>query len=547
MIGQLHPQRSWDASDFAGPLDRLSLIVKEESGQLDRSTAVAAKRLLCRAGQRLRLSGDHTVVAIAGGTGSGKSSLFNAIAGLELSQVGIHRPTTASPYACVWGSQDVSDLLDWLDVPAARRIGRESVLDADTEAALRGLVLLDLPDHDSLDVAHRIQVDRLIGLVDVLVWVLDPQKYADAAVHERYLRPLHAHSDVMIVVLNQTDRLDPGQAQTCLQDLRWMLNDDGLGEVRTMLTSATSRVGVSDLRAVLTTTVASRQATAGRISADLAALSIRLGQLARPEIDPDVVGALASAATDRLAELAGIDRVAAERSEDYLTRGLRRTGWPLVAWRHRHDRGTLPFAVPRTEVDEVARSTAAAATGDLPRGWRRRLEQTAVCATGPLADGLDAAVHAQVETPIPSAWWWRVAAVLNWLLVLSLASGATWAVAAYLTTNALTRPAWIGAAVAGAALLLGLLCATAFTRRVRRQTSLRQRRMQVDLRAEVAAQTQTWLLSALRPELATYNALQRALGSFAPGSVAAAQPVVPSQASVPIVEKLAAVTASQTE
>ena len=51
-------------------------------------------------------------------------------------------------------------------------------------------MLLDLPDHDSTVAAHRLEVDRLVALVDVLVWVLDPQKYADAAIHERYLRPL---------------------------------------------------------------------------------------------------------------------------------------------------------------------------------------------------------------------------------------------------------------------------------------------------------------------------------------------------------------------
>ena len=35
---------------------------------------------------------------------------------------------------------------------------------------------------------HRLEVDRLVELVDLLVWVLDPQKYADAALHDRYLR-----------------------------------------------------------------------------------------------------------------------------------------------------------------------------------------------------------------------------------------------------------------------------------------------------------------------------------------------------------------------
>ena len=53
-----------------------------------------------------------------------------------------------------------------------------------------GLILLDLPDFDSTRAANREIVQRMVGLVDVLVWVLDPQKYADAAVHNDFLAPL---------------------------------------------------------------------------------------------------------------------------------------------------------------------------------------------------------------------------------------------------------------------------------------------------------------------------------------------------------------------
>ena len=77
--------------------------------------------------------------------------------------------------------------------------------------------------------AHRLEVDRLVALVDVLVWVLDPQKYADAAIHDRYLRPLARHGDVMVVVLNQVDRLAAGRtSRTPLADVRRLLAADGL-------------------------------------------------------------------------------------------------------------------------------------------------------------------------------------------------------------------------------------------------------------------------------------------------------------------------------
>ena len=178
-----------------------------------------AEQLLAQAGQRLRLSSAHTVVTLAGGTGSGKSSLFNQLAGADFSAVGVTRPVTRDPHACVWGVAGSGSLLDWLGVQRRHRYARSSALDRG-EDAMAGLILLDLPDHDSVVSGDSGQVDRMVGLADLMVWVLDPQKYADAAVHRRYLVPLAGHSEVIAVVLNQADRLSAGQAEDCVADLR---------------------------------------------------------------------------------------------------------------------------------------------------------------------------------------------------------------------------------------------------------------------------------------------------------------------------------------
>ena len=61
-----------------------------------------------------------------------------------------------------------------------------------------------------------------------MVWVLDPQKYADAAVHSRYLTPLAGHSSVIAVVLNQSDLLTAEQAEDCVADLSRLLDSEGL-------------------------------------------------------------------------------------------------------------------------------------------------------------------------------------------------------------------------------------------------------------------------------------------------------------------------------
>ncbi len=230
-----------------------------------------AETLLRRSGERMRMSASHTVVALAGGTGSGKSSLFNALAGANFSPAGVTRPTTRHSHACVWGMEGAAPLLDWLGVQRRHRYARASALD-EGEASLTGMLLLDLPDHDSVVTGSAALVDRLVKLTDMLVWVLDPLKYADASVHRRYLVPLAGHAAVTTVVLNQVDTLSPDQAADCESDLRRLLDTEGLSETQVLVTSATTGTGLNELRRVLAGAVAARRAASDRITADIDAL-----------------------------------------------------------------------------------------------------------------------------------------------------------------------------------------------------------------------------------------------------------------------------------
>ena len=116
--------RQGQGQDFAsGSADGFS------KSLLDNSEA-----LLRRAGERLRLSANHTVVALAGGTGSGKSTLFNALSGASFSPPGVTRPTTRHVHACVWGMQGAAPMLGWLGVQRRHRYARASALDSGESA-----------------------------------------------------------------------------------------------------------------------------------------------------------------------------------------------------------------------------------------------------------------------------------------------------------------------------------------------------------------------------------------------------------------------------
>jgi GTPase Era involved in 16S rRNA processing len=408
-------------------------------GRVDQELVSAARRVHERAGRRLGLGSEVTVAALAGATGSGKSSLFNAVAGVDLAEVGVTRPTTGEARACVWGEDSADHLLDWLGVTRRHRVDR-------SDQQLDGLVLLDLPDHDSIELSHRLEVDRLVELVDLFVWVVDPQKYADAALHERYLRPRAGHAPVTVVVLNQVDRLDPSARLECASDLRRLLREDGLERVPVITTSAVSSVGLDDLREVLAERVAERRAAAERLAADVDAIVESLEVYCG-----DGSGARVLERTDRarladaLGDAAGVGVVG-----DAVRRGHRReagleTGWPFTRWLRRlrphplarlhlgsanpgGGRTSIAPATPvqRARVETVLLRTAQSLTAGLPEPWPARGRQIAAGLEGQLLAALDRTLAQSDVGGSRRPLWWGIVRSLQTLLAVAAVVGFLW-------------------------------------------------------------------------------------------------------------------------
>ncbi|GEC18913.1 hypothetical protein PHY01_11960 [Pseudonocardia hydrocarbonoxydans] len=520
-------------TEVAARLRALDRVLEAGTGRIDEARLDPARRLARRAGERLRLSGAHTVVALAGATGSGKSSLFNALAGAEVSTVGVRRPTTGVAHAAVWGADGAGPLLDWLDIPRRHHV---------PSADLPGLVLLDLPDHDSTVVAHRLEVDRLVALVDVLVWVLDPQKYADAAVHDRYLRPLARHGEVMVVVLNQVDRLPPGQVDTALADVRRLLADDGLDGVPVLGVSAVTPGGRDELRAVLTGAVAAHRAALRRVSADLDTVAADLADVvagpARAEPDARTVADLDAA----LSAAAGVPAVGAAVERASVHRATAATGWPLTRHLRRlrpdplrrlHlDRGAdapvartslpQPSAVERSRVDIALRALSDEAAAGLPDPWPGAVRAAARSHEDDLPDALDRAVAGTDLGLDRPPRWWRAAGLAQTLLAVLAVAGGVWLAGLYLLTLLrLPEPPtpMVGPVPLPTALLLGGLLAGLLLALVARGLAgigARRRRARVQRRLDdaVARVAGDLVVAPVTAELAAYGALRDAVAGL---------------------------------
>ncbi|GAA5177065.1 50S ribosome-binding GTPase [Rugosimonospora acidiphila] len=478
-----------DADSLVTRAGALGRFVRSAAGVLDERRLAPARSLADHTVQRLAHSREHTVVALAGATGGGKSSLFNALSGLALSDVGVRRPTTGQPHACVWGGAGAGPLLDWLEVPAPLRFDRESALDAQDEATLRGLVLLDLPDLDSVVAEHRDEAERLLDLVDLVVWVTDPQKYADRLVHEQYLRAFGRHRDITIVVLNQVDRLAVPDVGRCVNDLRRLLDADGLGGVPVLATSAIGgSAGVVELRRELEKAMVARQARLRRLDGDLLKLVDDLSSTVGPpaaELGRGVVRAV----TEELCSAAGAPAVAnaVARARRYQARRV--MGWPLTRyWRRRPDPlawqypervpQTSGLAVParaqRAAIEVAVRALADRASAGLPEPWTQALGTAARSRLGDLPDALDAAIdHVDLGASRTPAWW-RVVSALQWLLTLAALAGVAWLIGRLFLPGlgGAARPALLaGVGLLGGALLSVLVAplAAAGSRRASRE------------------------------------------------------------------------------
>lgn len=390
-------------------LDALRELVGLSRARLDRDTLAEAGRVLDEAAARQRLSSRHTVIAVAGATGSGKSTLFNALAGAPISDTGLRRPTTSQPIACSW-TDGAAGLLDRLAVPGRLR-RRPHPGPVAFDEALQGLVLVDLPDHDSAATEHRDQVDRVLALVDAVIWVVDPEKYADAALHERYLRPLAGHAEVTFVVLNQTDRLPGEAADLVLDDLRRLLDEDGiaLGEhgepgATVMSLSALTGDGVPELREMVGRFVQDRTAATRRLWADVDAAAARLRPVYVAEGRPGLGERAREEFTDRLAEAVGAAAAGQAAEREWRRNAGRACGTPwLRLWRWYENRG-LPGSLDRMgqaltppeeeltarqRVEQAVRIVADDAADGLPGPWAQAVREAAFTGAEGLPEALD--------------------------------------------------------------------------------------------------------------------------------------------------------------
>jgi GTP-binding protein EngB required for normal cell division len=404
-------------------------------------------RRLARARERVRFLGDSVVVALVGGTGSGKSSLLNALAGREVVTAGAIRPTTEEPVAWVprGAEPSLGRLLDTYGID--RRVPHDDG---------GRLAVVDLPDLDSVELAHHATVDALLPRIDLAVWVLDPQKYNDRSMHDRIAaRARYAAS--FLFVLNRVDGLRGDDVALVVEDLEGTLRADGIDDPTVLVTAADPPAGppqgIDELRSLLDARVADKGLAIGKLRQDVLALvetleaSLEAGTTAPGGLEETWDAArdqAASAAAEVLVDGPAVASAARAGARTAVTRGSGPAGrlWHALRRSPVGRAAGAPADVPSgaggwalgdvRNATERAGATLSRALVDAsralpgPAGARLRGDLPPETVDRHVREAIEAARTATPAPPEPRRGVWVAGAVLQTLLTLVVVAGAVW-------------------------------------------------------------------------------------------------------------------------
>ena len=252
--------------------DAIDLMVWSGDGLAPQEQLDSVRRAIDGARRRSATLGTTLLVAIAGGTGTGKSSLLNAVASDRVASVSRLRPHTDEPLA--WIPEGADPALEHL-------LMDQGVTQIHRQTLFRDLALVDLPDVDSMEAHHRSRVWDLFAVVDAVVWVLDPEKYRDTGLRTDFLDPMSAYADQTVFVLNKIDQIPDTELGDVLNSVATNLARSGYPEPVVFPAAADPEtggpVGVAPLVERITAEVDRKRVAYGKLLTDVASAIRNLG------------------------------------------------------------------------------------------------------------------------------------------------------------------------------------------------------------------------------------------------------------------------------
>lgn len=201
--------------DFHGQLQAAQAWARraEANGWLDASDTAALDSLNDYSPASLFDDASHRplVVALFGGTGAGKSTLLNRLAGQAIARTGVERPTSREVSLYLHESLSLQRLPEGFPIDRVRTASHH-------DESLRQVLWIDMPDIDSVETDNRDTVLAWLPHIDLLIYVVSPERYRDDSGWRLLLEQAQSHA--WLFVMNHWDHGHPAQLDSFADLLR---------------------------------------------------------------------------------------------------------------------------------------------------------------------------------------------------------------------------------------------------------------------------------------------------------------------------------------
>ena len=176
------------------------------------------------------------IVAFIGGTGVGKSALLNRLAGKPIAKSGVARPT----------SKEIT-LFHHQEIALPNLPLHEIRIATHDDEAQKNVIWLDMPDFDSTTAHNKELVLNWLPHIDVLIYVVSPERYRDEKAWRLLLSEGATHG--WLFVMNQRDRGEISQ----FDDFEKQLHVAGFDAPIIFKTSCTENVEQDEFESIAKT------------------------------------------------------------------------------------------------------------------------------------------------------------------------------------------------------------------------------------------------------------------------------------------------------
>jgi hypothetical protein len=155
------------------------------------------------------------VVGFFGGTGVGKSSLLNRLAGENVARTGVERPTSREVTLYLHQTLSINNLPSHFPTDKVK-------IALHKNQSHRDILWVDMPDFDSVEQENQQLVLEWLPYIDVLIYIVSPERYKDDKGWRMLLE--HGLNHAWLFAMNHWDR----GSQLQLEDFKSLLSHAGL-------------------------------------------------------------------------------------------------------------------------------------------------------------------------------------------------------------------------------------------------------------------------------------------------------------------------------